>query len=294
MPSGYTLSEKDKNKISRFINGRHSGYFFKNFLDITDGNVKDAIKLYHFDTRLRNTLFTYILKFELVLKNDFVYLAELSGASTTFWNNSSYYLSSATRVSPRNRYSKFDQLVYKVQQDISRKIFTNNPIQNVNVFYSISYGTFMRYFELIDSSYKCDFIKLHFNGTSNYYEFKKYLYAVKLIRNRCAHSNHIISPKLKVEHRISPLISMSPEFNILYTEFSKCLLFIHRTLKGKERKNFERDMLILLDRYMKVANKYFTKHTVDKNLNSKLRRIWRIRPKIISEFLYKFYFYVKI
>lgn len=294
MPIRYTLSIKDRNRLDKLIDGKHSEYYFKNFLDITSGNLDDAIKLYEFDNRFRTVLFKYLLKFELVLKHDFVTLAESSGASTTFWNNSSYFLTAATVVSRGNTYSKFDELVRNINNDIAYKVFSNVPTQNVNIFYSISYGRFLRYYELLDYRYKNDFIKKHFNSQLNYNELKNYLSSIKLIRNRCAHSNHIISPKLRSEQRRKPLMNFSSEFGIFYTEFSKCIQFIYKTLRKDDAKSFKNDILIILDKYMHVSNKYYMMHTIDKNLNNKLRKIWNIKFPLVNKLVYKIKFYVKI
>lgn len=294
MANAYTLTTKEKDLLERFINGRHNYYYFKNFLDITSGNLRDAIALYEFDRRLRIVLFNYILKFELILKHDFLTFAERAGASTTFWNNSSYFLRAATIVSKNHTYSKFDALVKKTTQDITHKVFSNSPIQNVNIFYATSFGTFLRYFELLEHRYKNDFILKHFNSKLDYLNLKKYLNSIKLIRNRCAHSNHIVSPKLRLEQKRTKLTNFSNEFNIFYTEFSKCIQFIYRTLTIEDKQAFKRDLLIILDKYMKISNKYYKQHTIDYNLNAKLRKIWRVKLPLLNKLIYKLKFYVKI
>jgi abortive infection bacteriophage resistance protein len=290
----YTLTKLDEDKISRFIGGKFSPYFFKNFLDIACGNVNDALLLYNFDSRLRIVLFMYILKFELLLRNDLVEKAEKAGASKTFWNDSSYFIKSSTIVSPGKTISKFDELQKNVREDISGKVFSNHPIQNENIFYSISYGRFLRFFELLDSPYKNDFVKSHFNGVYDYEGLKQYLHGIRLIRNRCAHSNHIISPKFKIEYKVMSFSIFSPEFGLVNTEFAKCLLFVYNNLKFDDQNSFRRDILTILDKYQAVSNKYYRVHTIDFNLNDHLRQIWRIKNTKFSKLLYKLKKYVKI
>lgn len=143
MAASYSISQKDLRRVNNFIDGKYSKYFFKNFLDITDGNVEDAITLYKFDQRLRTVLLKYILKFELILKNDLVILAENAGASHTFWKDSSHYLTAATTISSGHSMSKFDIHLSKVQADIAYRTFSYNPTQNVNVFYAMGTATLL-------------------------------------------------------------------------------------------------------------------------------------------------------
>lgn len=45
------LTSGQKGAVTRFVNRNCSYYYFLNFILMTSGNVKDAIKLYRFDRK---------------------------------------------------------------------------------------------------------------------------------------------------------------------------------------------------------------------------------------------------
>lgn len=85
------LNKAKEQAIDKFVSKNCSYYYFLNFIRITRGNVKDAIKLYYFDEDLRKILLKYILRLEVQMKKDLIASVETINGGNVFWNDPRYY-----------------------------------------------------------------------------------------------------------------------------------------------------------------------------------------------------------
>lgn len=139
---------------------------------------------------------------------------------------------------------------------------------NYAAMYSISFGCFKTLFRYIDIQYKQSFIDKYTSHLNNHSFNVLYSYfdCIRIIRNRCAHGNHIITLKLKNDlncHRklvTNKLISPLP--NEYVSVFEAVLLFIIKQSNcGKE---FKQKLAELFKKYnyASLLTKYVGKHSL--------------------------------
>lgn len=152
------LSPQQKGAITRFVRKNCSYYYFLNFIRITKGNVKDAIKLYYFDEELRSIILKYILRLEVQMKKDFVECVEKSTNDDCFWNNSKYYIPSFVSSNKKKK-SKFRILVDSIDKTKYNMNYSLYGPENDRALYSSTFGNFIKIFQNIKYKYKIDFEK---------------------------------------------------------------------------------------------------------------------------------------
>ena len=164
----------------------------------SNGNVDEAIRFYYFDDDLRVILLRFLIRFEIQAKSDFIDIVESKTQCESFWKCKKYYLPDAIHSRVRGRHSKFYLLTKKIEGNILRMRFLTIGSVNHAAMYVSSYGTFQELFKYIHPNFKEEFIKKYTVSlkNKNYHSLNVFLEGIRIVRNRCAHGNHIISKKL--------------------------------------------------------------------------------------------------
>lgn len=137
--------------------------------------------------------------------------------------------------------------------------------------YPCSFGTFRKMYVGMKFVY-------HKSFTENYiypdrYSFDKlnsYLCCIQAIRNRCCHSNHIVSPKLN--YYISNYSLDDLKHPCFTSNFSKALNYIY--LKLKNNIGMKEDFLNIFSKYEKTWKKYVGRHSVDYDIIDSINNNW--------------------
>ena len=251
-----------------FIDGRCSQYYFLNFMRCSNGNVDDAIRFYIFDDEFRSLLFKYLIRFEVQSKADFIQTVEEATRCKMFWKKKKFYLEDAIHRRVRGRHSKYYLLIKKIKSNISRMHFsTIGPIDHAAMYVS-TYGTFQELFKCIKPVYKQEFIDRYASclTTPDYHLLNSFFEGIRIVRNRCAHGNHIISKKtdkdlekLKFKVVRKNIINV----NVPVTLLEGIIIYLYyELLSGKE---FIRDLRNLIVEYMDLFEKYDKRISLSKN-----------------------------
>lgn len=268
-----SITTSEMNKIIKNIHGKCSEYYFLDFLRCADGNVKDAIKFFYLDEKLRSLLIKYLVRFEIQLKNDFAETVQNATGSKKFWAIKRYYLPEA-RAKRRGKKSKFERTKKNINSCINRLKFKTMGPSNYVAMYSISFGAFKTLFRYIDLQYKTDFINKYTTHLSRHDFNILYAYfdCIRIIRNRCAHGNHIITAKLRRD--LNTHINLvnnernSPKPGSYITVFETSLLFMIKQLNcGNE---LRRELLSLFNKNLTLLKTYSGKHSLSSNVDLNL------------------------
>lgn len=261
-----TLSNDQIDKVNNFVKNNCSYYFFLNFIKITNGNVDDAIMLYHFDEELRNIILKYILRLEVQMKKDYVDSVEKIYGSSSFWNDPNVYNPAFTSINPPDTLSKFDITIKAVDSLMKNMNFSGAGPDNNRALYCSTMGSFIKMIDNILQRYKNDFNDKYIGYIRNSSkELHKYLNCLKKLRNRCCHSNHIVSIKFRNELSGTSLYRLSP---LHLTNFEMVLFFIYRNLDN--RKSFKSDILEILNKYKQYWDPYIGKHILNKDTTTNI------------------------
>lgn len=261
-----SLTPSQKAAITRFVNKNCGYYYFLNFIRITNGNVKDAIKLYYFDEDLRKVVLKFILRFEMQMKKDFINCVEKINGTASFWDNQDLYNSNFTRR--HGRLSKFGENKKRIQNQINKMKFSSTGPANDRALYCSSFGCFIKIVDNIKQQYKNDFNDKYMGYINNSsQELHKYLNCIRITRNRCCHSNHIISKKFRYD--ISNNISLYRFSSLPLTNFEKILFFIYKNLDNK--KGLKEEILRVVTKYSVVWLKYAGNHLLTTNTINNLK-----------------------
>lgn len=251
------LNNGQINKVNEFVKHNCSYYYFLNFIRITNGNVDEAIELYYFDEDIRKVLLKYILRLEVQMKKDLISSVETLNNGNTFWNNATYYKPSYSSTKGHRKFSNFTINVNKISAQMKKMCFSNNGPENNRAFYSSTFGSFIKTYQNLLYKYKSTFINKYMPNNNAEENISKYLQCIKIIRNRCCHSNHIVSIKLK--NNISN-VSLANLCNLQLDNLEKCILFIYRNLDNN--KGFVDEFLDVLNKYKPYWYPYSFKHSV--------------------------------
>lgn len=266
------LKASDYKKALNFIDGKCSQYYFLDYMRCTNGDVNDAIEFYLLDDKLRTLITQYLIRFEIQIKTDFVESVQTSTHCSSFWKKRKYYLPDARHPRTRGRASKFYLLKRKITLNMSRLSFDTMGPANYAAMYTSSFGTAQELFKLIDLPYKNDFINKYTSCfiRHDYYVLNSVLEAIRRIRNRCAHGNHIIT--LKMVNDLNNLRGTlnSNIFNIKYhlTVMETVLIYLCKQLNcGNE---FRQRLLSILNKHLALLAKYNGRHSLSANVANKI------------------------
>lgn len=266
------ISKTNYQKAIDFIKGKCSQYYFLDYMRCTSGNVDDAIEFYLLDDKLRSLFTQYLIRFEIQIKTDFVDSVQASTHCLSFWNKKKYYLPDARTKRSNGKASKFYLMKRKIENNISRLSFSTMGPSNYVAMYSSSLGTAQELFKLIDTQYKIEFINKYTVHLSrhDYYVLNAILEAIRRIRNRCAHGNHIITLKMVNDLNNLRLILNSESFNTSYhlTVMEAVILYLCKHLNCGEE--FKQHLLSILNKQLLLLEKYNGKHSLSAKIISKI------------------------
>lgn len=269
-----TIKRSDYQKAVDFIAGKCSQYYFLDYMRTTNGNVDDAIELYLLDDRLRSLLTQYLIRFEIQLKTDFVDCVQASTRCTSFWSKRKYYLSEARNPGKNGKPSIFFKIKKHILSNISRMRFVSMGPSNYAMMYSSSFGTFQELFKLIDRPYKAPFIVRYTLNLSHndFRTLNAFLEAIRRVRNRCAHGNHVVT--LKMVNELNSLRQtltrpmLFPGNRYHFTVMEAMLFFVTNELNcGNE---FRSKLNALVTKHFPLLSKYPGKTSVTPLLVAKL------------------------
>lgn len=257
---GLTINNNDRKILDSFIKSNCSMYYMINFLRVTSGNVSDAISLYFLDEKLRAIILKYILRLEVQMKKDFIDCVYTKTQDPSFWNNKVYYTNQFITARNGKANSRFDIAVKEVNERMRSMHYSSLSDRNHQAFYSMSFGAFIKF-------YYGMYLKYHYSFTNKYaYKdrksvdiMKRYFDSMRIIRNRCCHSNHLISVKLKnsLLFKVPKLSGFVGDSN---SEFEKTLYYIYSRLDNKGV--FKSDILNLLSANQAYWQPYCNKHII--------------------------------
>ena len=230
-----------------------------NFLRITAGDVRKAIQLYFFDEQIRSVLLKYILRLEIQMKKDFVDSVYSTTSDSCFWNNPGYFTKRFTTPKQNNTDSLFDVVVKEIANRMKGMHYSSSSDKNQQAFYAMSFGSFIRFYSGMHLKYHFDFSEKYFiKGNPDLVEgLKRYLNNIRIIRNRCCHSNHLVSVKLKNDLNFHTSL-LSGYIGDSNSEFEKTIYFIYSRLENKDL--FKDEMIGVLAEYESYWKPYCRKH----------------------------------
>lgn len=272
----YPLITKDElNKINSIISTKCSDYFFLDFLRTTNGNVDDAISFFYLDEKLRTILVQYLMRFEIQIKSDFAKMVEHETKSKQFWKVNKYYLREARAKRPGKR-SNYYLTKKNIESSMARMSFKTVGPLNYAAMYSISFGCFKTLFRYIDTQYKQSFIDKYTShlNSQTFNLLYSYLDCIRLLRNRCAHGNHVITLKFKNDlnkyRNIVTDKSISPLPGQYISVFEAVILFLIKQLNCGEEFRKKLRTLFKKNNYSKLLSIYVGKHSLSSNTLDKI------------------------
>lgn len=271
------LTSGQKSAITRFVNNNCSYYYFLNFILMTNGNVKDAIKLYHLDIELRNIILKQMLNFELQMKKKL--LVEIYKVDSSYeWDNQDFYIPHFNFQ--RQGISNFSKMVRDSQKRIRNMNYSNSGRnKNEKMLYATSFGTFLCIYNNLLDIYREDFLNdiypssLHnpslrsrLNNLKNYFE------AIQFTRNRCAHSNHIINKRFtnKISHIF--LDNFDDECK-KFNKFERTLYFLY--MKTDCSEEYKKDIIKCLNKYKDCLGYCIQKKIFKPIIIDRIQKSWR-------------------
>lgn len=264
------LTKDQESTLMKFIDNNCSYYYFLNFIKITTGDVEKAIELYNFDEELRIILIKYILRFEIQLKKDFIECVENSTNDFSFWNKDIYYKKAFTKHNKGNN-SSFDVLTSDISLRMTKMRYTSSGPNDNRALYPCSFGTFRKMYTGLQFVYHRDFTESYiYPDRYSFNKMNSYLCCIQAIRNRCCHSNHIVSPKLN--YYISKYTLDNLGYSCFKSNLSKTVNFIHLKLKNND--GMKNDLLRVLSKYENIWIKYVGRHAIDKDLIESINNNW--------------------
>lgn len=269
----YPLLEKvDYDKVIKFIRGKCSQYYFLDYMRCTNGNVDDAIKFYLLDDKLRVLFSQYLIRFEVQCKTDFVNSVQYQTNSSCFWKKRKYFIQEARQKGAKGKPSNFVRIKKRIATNIAKMSFNTMGPSNHVAMYSSSFGTFQELFKLIDIKFKDSFIEDYCKCLSikSYRSLNGFFEAIRRIRNRCAHGNHIIT--IKMVNDLNSLRTLLTQQTLIrdrqckLTVLESVILFLAGTLNcGQE---FKSKITTLIAKNESILQKYKGKHSLsDKTLD---------------------------
>ena len=266
------IKKADYIKAINFIEGKCSQYYFLDYMRCTNGNVDDAIEFYLLDDELRSLFTKYLIRFEIQIKTDFVEYVQAATHCSSFWKKRKFYIAGARNPRSKGRASKYHLLKKKIINSISRLTFVTIGPLNYVAMYSSSFGTAQELFKLIDTPFKGGFIIKYTSNLSrhDYYVLNGVLEAIRRIRNRCAHGNHIITIKMVNDLNNLRLLLNSNLFNVSYhlTVLEAVIKYLCCQLNcGAE---FKQQLISVLLGHISLLKRYNGKHSLSANTMNKI------------------------
>ena len=256
------LKSADYKKALSFIDGKYSQYYFLDYMRCSNGNVDDAIQFSILDEKLRSLLFQNIICFEIQVKTDFAISVSKETHCSNFWKKKKFYLPDATVSRSKGKNSKYFLVKRKIKSGINKLHFETMGPSHLVAMYTCTFGTFIQLFKYIGKNYKQDFILKYSKNLNNrgYKIVNSYFEAIKRIRNRCAHGNHLISKKLLYDLNNLNHVIDEQKTNNAKIVVEKTFKFMIENLYCGE--NFRKELIRLFKKYKDLLSKYSKNHSI--------------------------------
>ena len=270
-----SITKDSLDKINRVISTKCSEYYFLDFLRTTNGNVNDAIKFFYLDEKLRTILVQYLMRFEIQVKSDFAKMVEHETRSKQFWKVNKYYLPEARAKRPGKR-SNYYLTKRNIESSIARMSFKTIGPLNYVAMYSISFGCFKTLFRYIDIQYKQSFIDKYTShlNSQTFNLLYSYFDCIRILRNRCAHGNHVITLKFKNDlNNYRNIVSnqkVSPLPGQYISVFEAIILFLIKQLNCGDEFRENLNKLFKKNNYSELLSTYVGKHSLSINILDKI------------------------
>lgn len=271
------LTSGQRGAISRFVNHNCSYYYFLNFILMTNGNVKDAIKLYHFDMELRNIILKQALNLELQMKKKL--LIEIYKVDPSYqWDNQKFYI--AHFNFQRHGISNFDKMVRDSQKRIRNMNYSGSGRnRNEKMFYATSFGTLLCVYNNLIDTYREGFLNDVYSTSlynssleSRFNNLKNYFEAIQFTRNRCAHNNHIINKRFTNKVSRMFLDNFDDECK-KFNKFERTLYFLYKKTDSSEE--YKKDILKCLSKYKNCLNYCIQKQIFKPSIIDRIQENWK-------------------
>ena len=250
---GFIISDKDKClKFLEKVNYYKISAYFTLFKDKT-GKYKSNIdfecvyKMYEFDRKIRNLIFSVIEEIELHLRAQLAYYHANRYGALGYLKNENY-----------NKYHKHTYFIDKIQKECVRKN-SNNPIishhQNkyqgkipiwvIVEFFSI--GTLSKFYSDMKTQDKKVISKQIFDTSFIYLD--TWLKCLTILRNKCAHYSRLYNTRFIVRPKLNLNINKNPYL------FEQLIVLKNLYTNAKTwNNNFVTALSILIEEYMEYID----------------------------------------
>lgn len=210
-----------------------------------DTDFNQIVDLYYFDHDLRHILMRYISRIEVNIRTFITYTV-----SNYYKNDPTWFVNS--RVVKADFRNNFEQKIYSTLRQ--NPCIANHHHRYHNDRFAPAWKTleFMTlgsiitlYESLLDQNLKLQIAK-HY-GLNTIPLFENYLQTLKVIRNACAHGNHIFDLQLIKAVKKGPLLHFEAEHrHDIYAVLLVLLYFLHHISENREQ-----ELRIALENHLK-------------------------------------------
>lgn len=210
-----------------------------------DTDFNQIVDLYYFDHDLRHILMRYISRIEVNIRTFITYTV-----SNYYRNDPTWFVNS--RVVKADFRNNFEQKIYSSLRQ--NPCIANHHHRYHNDRFAPAWKTleFMTlgsiitlYESLLDQNLKLQIAK-HY-GLNTIPLFENYLQTLKVIRNACAHGNHIFDLQLIKAVKKGPLLHFEAEHrHDIYAVLLVLLYFLHHISENREQ-----ELRIALEKHLK-------------------------------------------
>lgn len=210
-----------------------------------DTDFNQIVELYYFDHDLRHILMRYISRIEVNIRTFITYTV-----SNYYRNDPTWFVNS--RVVKADFRNNFEQKIYSTLRQ--NPCIANHHHRYHNDRFAPAWKTleFMTlgsiitlYESLLDQNLKLQIAK-HY-GLNTIPLFENYLQTLKVIRNACAHGNHIFDLQLIKAVKKGPLLHFEAEHrHDIYAVLLVLLYFLHHISENREQ-----ELRIALEKHLK-------------------------------------------
>ena len=210
-----------------------------------DTDFNQIVDLYYFDHDLRHILMRYISRIEVNIRTFITYTV-----SNYYKNDPTWFVNS--RVVKADFRNNFEQKIYSTLRQ--NPCIANHHHRYHNDRFAPAWKTleFMTlgsiitlYENLLDQNLKLQIAK-HY-GLNTIPLFENYLQTLKVIRNACAHGNHIFDLQLIKAVKKGPLLHFEAEHrHDIYAVLLVLLYFLHHISENREQ-----ELRIALENHLK-------------------------------------------
>ena len=210
-----------------------------------DTDFNQIVDLYYFDHDLRHILMRYISRIEVNIRTFITYTV-----SNYYRNDPTWFVNS--RVVKADFRNNFEQKIYSTLRQ--NPCIANHHHRYHNDRFAPAWKTleFMTlgsiitlYESLLDQNLKLQIAK-HY-GLNTIPLFENYLQTLKVIRNACAHGNHIFDLQLIKAVKKGPLLHFEAEHrHDIYAVLLVLLYFLHHISENREQ-----ELRIALEKHLK-------------------------------------------